>query len=436
MDYLEEIRNARSDPQRLESLYRAARRAHEEGAFRAALQACREGSPDCLLYEAWHYRLQPVQEVRGANWLLAVPLAVAAGLLFFLLGDPRLAFPQGSPYLLVFWGPLAALAIMAYLGLSSRRDGRRTLAAGAGLAVITLYAAAWIFGRNLVLSGHIFLSGYRDLMLLHLPLAGAIAVGIAVLGLKPDQRDLYAVLTKAIEVLVTGGVFLIVGGMFAGIAFGLFAALGINITPEITSRVAFAGLGAVPVLAVATVYDPRLAPSEQQFEQGLGKLVPVLTRLLLPLAILVLLGYLVAIPFRFMEPFRSRDVLIVYNAMLFGVMGLLVSVTPMQAENLPERFQSLLRTGILLLAGLAVLISLYALSATVYRTVLGGLTANRLTVIGWNTLNIGILCLAIYRQLKRGAAVWLDSLHSTAAVGIIGYILWTAFLILSVPVLF
>jgi len=153
------------------------------------------------------------------------------------------------------------------------------------------------------------------------------------------------------------------------------------------------------------------------------------------LALLVLAIYLLVIPFRFMEPFRRRDVLIVFNAMLFGVMGLLVGVTPVREENLPERYQSLLRTGILAVAALAVLISLYALSAVVYRTVLGGLTLNRLTVIGWNTINIGILGLVLYRQLKRSPAAWVPSLQAVAAVGMIGYIGWTAFLIVAAPLL-
>ena len=128
--------------------------------------------------------------------------------------------------------------------------------------------------------------------------------------------------------------------------------------------------------------------------------------------------------------------LIVYNVMLFAVMGLLVGATPVRSHDLASRHQSVLRAGILAVAILTVIISLYALSATVYRTVEGGFTMNRLTIIGWNSVNIGILTLLVYRQFKDGREKWIDSLQSVFSWGSIGYIVWTLFLILAIPLLF
>ncbi len=436
MKYLARITAAQEDPAQLEALYRAAHRAKEAGEFASDLAACYAQAPNSLLYAAWHCRLQPGLEAAerasgiSSNWLLAIPLSLVVGLIFALLADPALRFADNTlmPYLVLLWGPLAGLAIVAYLTIAAGGSRRRALAVAGGTVAVAAYPFALLLWR--------MQPQYRALMAIHLPLAAAIAVGLSVLGLRPGREDLFAVLSKAIEVLVTGGVYLIVGGMFAGIAFGMFAALGINISQDIVTRLAFAGLGAIAVLAVASVYDPRLRPVEQKFEQGLGKLVPTLTRLLLPLALLVLVIYIFVIPFRFMEPFRRRDVLIVFNAMLFGVMGLLVGVTPPREDDLPSGLQTLLRTGIIAVAALAMLISLYALSAVVYRTVLGGITLNRLTVIGWNTINIAILGLLLYKQARQGAAAWVRSLHAVAAIGIIGYIGWTLFLILVTPWLF
>ena len=39
----------------------------------------------------------------------------------------------------------------------------------------------------------------------------------------------------------------------------------------------------------------------------------------MPLTLIVLVVYLAFIPFRFWEPFQNRDVLIIYNGMLFAV---------------------------------------------------------------------------------------------------------------------
>jgi hypothetical protein len=52
---------------------------------------------------------------------------------------------------------------------------------------------------------------------------------------------------------------------------------------------------------------------------------------------------------------------------------------------------------------LAVVVSLYALAAIGYRTWEGGITLNRLTIIGWNVINIGILALLLLRQRRADA---------------------------------
>lgn len=432
MKYRASISTAHNDPRALEELYRAARRAHEVAEFTSDLATCYEQAPDNVLYAAWHCRLQPAIEEQaaglGTHWLLAIPLSLASALVFWLLSAGQFEFRDGMPYLIMIGAPLAALSIIAFLALLAGSGRRRALAVSAGLVALTLYAFLLALRPGAL--------GYRTLMLFHLPLLAAIAVWLALLGRKGDAENLFAVLVKSIEVLITGGVFVIVGGMFMMIGFGMFAALNVWIPNQLMQRLILTGAGAIPVLAVATVYDPRLRPVEQKFEQGLGKLVPIVTRLLLPLTLLVLVTYLVVIPFRFMEPFRNREVLIVYNAMLFAIMGLLVGVTPMQGDELPRGLQRALRTGILAVAALTVVISVYALSATVYRTVLGGITMNRLTVIGWNTINIAILGLFLYRQAKDGPRAWVRSLQRVAAVGIIGYVVWTVFLVVAIPWVF
>jgi len=190
------------------------------------------------------------------------------------------------------------------------------------------------------------------------------------------------------------------------------------------------------VLAVAVTYDPAIGPASQRFEEGLSKIVVTLMRLFLPLSLLVLAVYVFVIPFRFMEPFHNRDVLMVFNIMLFAVMGLLVGATPAKGDGLSPKQQSTLRAGILALAGLTTLVSLYALAAIAYRTVLGGITMNRLTVIGWNCLNIGLLVALIIRQLRGERPEWAPALHSVFSAGTIGYGIWTLFVIVAIPPLF
>jgi hypothetical protein len=137
-----------------------------------------------------------------------------------------------------------------------------------------------------------------------------------------------------------------------------------------------------------------------------------------------------------MEPFNNRDVLIIYNAMLFAIIGLLLGVTPVRVDDISPRLQAALKLGIQVTALLAVLVSLYALSAVIYRTVLGGITINRLTVIGWNTLNTGILILLLYRLRRNKSGRWDQELQSVFSLGTVGYTVWGVFVVLAIPLLF
>ncbi|HOQ99065.1 MAG TPA: hypothetical protein PLJ35_09605 [Anaerolineae bacterium] len=433
MEYLQEITAAHSDPRRLEGLYQAARRARRLAEFTAGVQACYAQAPDNVLYAAWHCRLQPaVEEARGAllsgAWRVAIPLSLATGLIFALLVGTQWDVALEMLFLTLAWAPIAGLAIITFLALAGAQERRQVALAASGLLVLGGYGVAWAIPP--------VRESYRTLMMLHLPLLAWIAVGLSAVGLRSDRENLFAVMAKSLEVIITGGIYVLAGGLFAAITFGMFAALAVEF-PEWLMRLLLAGGGGlIPVLAVATVYDPRLRPIEQRFEEGLGKLLPTLTRLLLPLALLILAAYVVAMLANFFQPFRDRDLLIVYNVMLFTVMGLLVGAAPVHGQDLAPRHRALLRAGLLALAALAIAASLHALAAVVYRTILGGLTPNRLTVIGWNGINIALLGLLVWRDLRQGQGAWPGSLQSVAALGAIAYTVWTVFLIVALPWLF
>jgi hypothetical protein len=126
-------------------------------------------------------------------------------------------------------------------------------------------------------------------------------------------------------------------------------------------------------------------------------------------------------------------VLIVYNVMLFGIIALLVGATPMTTDDLAPRTQAPLRAGIIAVAALTALVSLYALAAILYRTFDGGLTLNRAAVIGWNVINIGILFLLLVRQLRANRADWASAIQSALALGAYAYLIWAAFVALALP---
>jgi hypothetical protein len=436
--YLTDIQSVQNDPARLESLYQAAVKEGRAVEFRADMMECHIADPANLLYAAWYYRFQqaPAEVTaeapeRRINWSLALPLSALTGLILWLLSDPRLQLNLHGggrlSYITILAAPVVAVMVILFLALAWKRNYRRPALAAAGLALVTAYA---------VLMAQRGSDPYTALLIPHLAALSLAAVGITLTGVVSASNTRFAFLAKVIEVAVTGGVYLIGVLIFAGITYTLFGALQVQLSDRVQLLLFLGGGGLIPVIAVASAYDPSTSPVEQDFTHGLSKMVAILPRLLLPLTLVVLVIYIFAIPFYFMEPFKNREVLIIYNVMLFAVMGLLVGATPVRPKDLSPRVQSLLRGGILAVTVLVILVSLYALSATVYRTVNDVLTVNRLTIIGWNIVNIAILVLLVYKQLRHGREAWVDSLYATFDYACLAYTAWALFLVLALPWLF
>ena len=273
-------------------------------------------------------------------------------------------------------------------------------------------------------------------MILHLPLLAWVATGVSVVGLRSTPLRRFALLGRSLNVFVTVGVYAIVLGIFTAITAGLFQALRIALPDWFMNLAIAVGAGFIPLIALTSVYDPHQAPEDQDIQRGLGKVIASLMQWILPLALLVLIVYMAFIPANFMRPFQEREVLIIYNVLLFAIIGLLIGVGPVRDEDLSPRQSTLLRWGILALGVLVVVISLYALSATVYRTVLGGPTMNRMTIIGWNVINIAILALASYRIVRWGKERWIAALHSAFSAGTVAYFIWGSLVVVLTPLLF
>jgi hypothetical protein len=443
IDYAAAIRAAHGNPRRLEDLYQEARRGGQAGRFGAALGVVSGEQPDDTLYLAWRYRLESADDLRagwlGAAWRIAIPISVALALIFWVTSDPTWTIGARIPAQILIWPPLAALAIIWYLALAGARSaGRIGLAVGVSVALAAIVAYAYFIPLVSVgTAGSGRQPGYLDLMALHLPLLAWAAVALAALGLRYTARDLFGLLTKSLETIGSAGVYAIAGGVFVALTFAMFQTLGVQL-PMLWQRLLIGGgAGLLPVLAVASAYDPTRRAGAQDFYRGFGKILAIIMRLLLPLTLLTLVVYLAFIPFNFLAPFNQRNVLITYNVGLFAVMGLLVGVIPLSAEDVAPRLRMWLRAGIAALAALALLVSLYALSAILYRTAQDGLTMNRIVVIGWNLLNIALLALALIAQTRAGRGDgWVAALQRVARGGAMAYVAWGLALTLALPWIF
>jgi hypothetical protein len=444
MSYHNTVGALAQDAAQLEQVYQAAVNAGELDTFKEAIDDSYTVAPDNLLYAAWYHRLKhAATRAKGfaIAWGWVIPLAVCNALLLWLLSDERFTLGiqtfQGNdrnamPAFVLLAAPLSALFALIYLAVSGRRGWRL----GAVVGTLLLAAAAYVILTYRLAGPVPFQEQYVVLMAMHLPLLSWAGVGLFLLVGQGDPASRFRFLIKSLEVFILGGLFVIAGGLFTAITIGLFEALNVRF-PEVVQRLFMAGgAGFIPVIAVAVIYNPTVPPARQAFDEGLSKLVALLMRILLPLTLVVLLVYLAFIPFNFRAPFENRDVLINYNGMLFAVVALLVGATPVSLAEVSPRLGRWLRLGIVAVAALALVVSLYALAAIVYRTALDRLTPNRLTFIGWNVVNIGLLLLVLLFQARAKEGRWLQALYRAYSAGAAAYAAWTLAMILAIPWLF
>ena len=434
MKFITEILDAAHNPEGMEELYQNSRQANEEAEFRLDLLEVFEKDPENLLLSAWTSRLARIPLAkfkRTINWALAVILGIITGLVLWMISDPQLTFQNGMPYLLLLWAPIAAIPCIIFLTVVSKRNYVYTAISCFGLILASVYILLIYPGMAEFPS-----KDYLILMIFLLPLLCWIGIGVSVMTFKALETDRFAFLIKSIEVMITAGIYLIFGIAFGAITLGMFAALNITPSDSITRLVAAGGFGLIPIMAVATIYDPSVPPGEQDFTQGLSKFIHTMVRLLLPLCLLVLVIYICVIPFNFTAPFENRNLLIIYNLMQFAIIGLLIGATPLKVDDLSEKFQTWLRRGIIAVSVLALIISSYALSAVVYRTIMEGITLNRITIIGWNIINIAILYALLVTQPRKFVSGWHERIHKVFSKATIAYFFWSTFLIVILPLLF
>jgi len=444
MSYHDTVGALAQDAEQLEQIYHTALEAGEADAFKQAIDDSHASAPENLLYAAWFHRLKHAA-VRAKGfavaWAWVIPLAVINGLLFWWLSADRFMITierfRGTerdflPAVFILAASLSALFVMIYLTAVGRERWRLSVLIG----ILLLAAAGYVLLIYPQTGPLPFQEQYLTLMALHLPLLAWAGVGAFLIAAHRDPANRFGFLIKSLEVFILGGLFVIAGGLFTAITFGLFDALDVDL-PEVVQRLFIAGGGGlIPVVAVAVIYNPTVPPAEQDFDEGLSKLVALLMRILLPLTLLVLLVYLAFIPFNFRAPFENRDVLIIYNGMLFAVVALVVGATPVSLADVAPRLRRWLRLGLIAVAALALIVSLYALAAILYRTALDRLTPNRLAFIGWNVVNIGLLFLVLLLQGRAGEGRWLQRLYRAYSAGTVAYALWTLAVILAIPWLF
>ena len=437
-----QIIRAGDDAAELEKLYKQAVIAGNETAFVEAIGQCAEDQPENILFSAWAYRLDvlplppPENGPRGQSqtrrWRTAIATSLVLGVMYALFAGngPPIPIPgESNPLFWIGWGPLTALGILFFLTMVERSE--RQFYGYAGLAVIpiALYTVLIAWSRT---------DDIAILSALHIPFAAWAAVGAALILGHPDPaRQGFAFLVKSVETVLVGAIYFAAGAAFLGLTYGIFAVLGIDLPEDDLQTVASWGIGAIPVLALASVYDPAAAPAAQDWTAGLTRILRILTQLILPLALGVLVVYVFwFIPAYFWRPFQEREVLIVYNFTILAVLVLLTVVVSGPDGERSRRQDKILSYAVQALVGLILLLNVYALAAITSRTFNFGLTPNRYAVFGWNIVTLVMLAVIGFRQWKGRSEPWVFILRESIARVTLLAVIWALWVLIGLPLSF
>ncbi|TDB67560.1 hypothetical protein [Arundinibacter roseus] len=408
-----EIRSQLTNPAQLEKLYRS-----DKTPFKRAFLTLYPEVKGQPLADFWKERF--TQDHDEIQWgtrqeLLFVFLAsLVAGLIakipvFFQI-DPDYFFPRNIGFVIF---PV----LTAYFGWKNKLSIQKIAFIGGAM----LFALVFI---NLFPN-----SPQSDTLLLssiHLLLFLWSILGFSFIGeFKNQEQKRLGYLKYNGDLVVMTTLILIAGGLMTAITIGLFSLIGFKIEEFYVEYVVTFGLPAAPILGTfLTQTNPQLV----------GKVSPVLAKIFSPLVLIMLVVYLVAIVYAGKDPYNDREFLLIFNALLIGVMAIIffsIAETSKASNSRAEIWV------LFLLSVVTIIVNGIALSAILFRISEGGITPNRAAVLGGNVLILIHLLLVttqLYQVLFKEAG--LSSVGKIMAKYLPIYCLWTLVVTFLFPFLF
>lgn len=227
------------------------------------------------------------------------------------------------------------------------------------------------------------------------------------------------------DLAILGAIILIAGGILTGITIGLFSAIKLHIESFYMQWVAISGLVSAPIVATYIIRNyPTLT----------NKIAPIIANIFSPLVLITLIVFLVNIPVSGIDLFNDREFLLIFNAMLLGVMGIIVFSISETSIYKKQKFSEMV---LFVLTLVTLVIDLFALSAIFYRLSEFGITPNRMAVVGSNLLifgNIVFIMIDLYKVNFRNADI--KSVEFTISKYLPVYMLWTMIVVFGFPFIF
>ena len=227
------------------------------------------------------------------------------------------------------------------------------------------------------------------------------------------------------DLLVMTTLIVIAGAILSGITIGLFSLIGFNIEKFYFTNVVVFGLPAAPIVGTyLTQTNPQLV----------GKVSPVIAKIFSPLVLVMLIIYLGAIVYSGKDPYNDREFLLIFNALLIGVMAIIFFSVAETSRNIKSKTEIWV---LFLLSAVTVIVNVIAISAILFRISEWGITPNRAAVLGGDALillNLLAVTFQLFKVLTKKADI--SGVGKAITLFLPIYFLWAIIVTFLFPFLF
>jgi hypothetical protein len=227
------------------------------------------------------------------------------------------------------------------------------------------------------------------------------------------------------DLVVMSGILLLSTILFSAITVNLFQLIDISIEKFYTQNILIWGMAAIPIVATYLI---------QTNAQLINKVSPIIAKIFTPLVFVNFFIYLLAMVYTKKYPYQDRNLLLLFNVLLMGVMALILFSIAEAGKSAKNKFSLIVLFG---LSALTIIVNSIALSAIVYRINEFGFSPNRIAVLGDNLLifiNLLLVSYKLFLACFKNADI--EAIEKSIASYLPVYAIWTGLVAFLFPVLF
>jgi hypothetical protein len=401
------------NPKQLEKLYR-----EDASSFKKEFNQIYPGQQDKASLAFWNERLN--YEAAKPSWgsttelVIVIVFALLAGLIASI---PNITGIDNEKFL------FRNISFIVFPLLSAYFIWKQKLAFKQYLLPLLAFIIAAVYINLLPTNKE---SSSIMLAFIHMPIFLWTIFGYSFLGVNiKSSQSRIGFLRYNGDLVVMSGILLLSTVLFSAITVNLFDLIGINIEIFYFQNIMIWGIAAIPIVATYLI---------QTNVQLINKVSPIIAKIFTPLVFINLFIYLSAMVYTKKYPYQDRNVLLLFNVLLMGVMALILFSIAEAGKATKNKFSLIVLFG---LSALTLIVNAIALSAIVYRINEFGFSANRIAVLGGNLLIFINLVLVSYKlfltSFKNGT---IEEIEESIAGYLPIYAIWTGLITFLVPLLF